>query len=161
VKIIGAVAGHAGTKPNRGASLAFKWKVLVVANRTATSAGLEAALRARLGSGPASFTLVMPLGVTPASEHMAKRVAARLCSAGLDVDGLVGDSDPLTAVLEVWNPAVFDEIIVSTLPASTSRWMQTGLPRRIERQTGALVRHIEAGGTPAFRTGQLLVGTSV
>ncbi len=124
--------------------MAFKSNVLVVANRTAMSIGLEAVLRARVESAPASFTLLVPLGRTPDAEHTARRLASRLCDLGLDVDGRAGDADPLNAVLEVWSPAEFDEIIVSTLPGSTSRWMQTGLPRRIERQTGALVRHVEA-----------------
>jgi hypothetical protein len=71
-------------------------------------------------------------------------VASRLRGLGFEVEGRIGDSEPLSAVLEVWSPTEFDEIIVSTLPAATSRWMQTGLLRRIERQTGALVRHVEA-----------------
>jgi hypothetical protein len=108
------------------------------------SIGLEAVLRARLENGPASFTLLVPLGLTPDARDAAGRMASRLRGVGLDVRGQAGDTDPLNAVLEVWSPASFDEIIVSTLPASTSRWMQTGLPRRIERQTGALVRHVEA-----------------
>ncbi len=124
--------------------MAYKSKVLVVANRTARSIGLEAALRARLESGPVSFTLIVPLGWSPEAMQTARDMASRLQSVGLDVDGQAGDTDPLNAVLEVWSPAEFDEIIVSTLPASTSRWMQTGLPRRIERHTGALVRHVEA-----------------
>ncbi len=124
--------------------MAFKSRILVVANRTAMSIGLEAVLRARLERGPSSFTLLVPLGLSPDAEQAAERMASRLRSVGLDVEGRAGNSDPLSAVLEVWSPAAFDEIIVSTLPASTSRWMQTGLPRCIERQTGALVRHVEA-----------------
>jgi len=141
--------------------LAYKSNVLVVANRTALSIGLEAALRARLETGPAKFTLLVPLGRTADADRTAKRMASRLSSLGLDVDGRVGDSDPLTAVLEVWSPASFDEIIVSTLPASTSRWLQTGLPRRIERQTGAVVRHVEAREGLAARSGQAFAGTVV
>ncbi len=124
--------------------MAFKSNVLVVANRTAMSVGLEAALRARLENGPASFTLLVPLGVSPDAASAAQGMAACLRDAGLEVKGRAGDRDPLNAVLEVWSPAEFDEIIVSTLPASTSRWMRTGLPRRIEHHTGALVRHVEA-----------------
>jgi hypothetical protein len=124
--------------------LAFKSNVLVLANRTAMSIGLEAVLRARVENGPASFTLLVPLGLTPDAEQTARRMASHLRDVGLDVEGRAGASDPLTAVLEVWSPATFDEIIVSTLPASTSRWMQSGLPRRVERHTGALVRHVEA-----------------
>jgi len=133
--------------------VAFKSNVLVLANRTAMSIGLEAVLRARVENGPASFTLLVPLGLTPDAEHTARRMAAHLRDAGLDVEGQAGAGDPLTAVLEVWSPATYDEIIVSTLPASTSRWMQSGLPRRVERQTGALVRHVEAREAPARRQG--------
>jgi hypothetical protein len=139
--------------------LAFTSNVLVVANRTAMSIGLEAVLRARLERGPARFTLVVPLGLTPGAQDTARRMASHLRSVGLDVDGRVGDSDPLNAVLEVWSPAEFDEIIVSTLPESTSRWMQTGLPRRIERITGALVRHVEAQEALSVRPSRPLAGT--
>ena len=124
--------------------MAFKSSVLVVANQTALSAGLEQALRARVASGPASFTLLVPVGPTPDAPSTARRIASRLRRAGFDIEGRAGNADPLIAVLEVWSPAEYDEIIVSTLPASTSRWIQAGLPRRIERRTGALVRHIEA-----------------
>jgi hypothetical protein len=124
--------------------LQYKSNILVLANRTAMSIGLEAALRARVEAGPSRFTLVVPLGRRPDAERVARGLAARLREAGLDVRARAADDDPMRAVLDVWDPAEFDEIIVSTLPASTSRWMQTGLPRRIERQTGALVRHVEA-----------------
>jgi len=140
--------------------MAFKSNVLVVANRTAISIGLEAVLRARVESAPASFTLLVPLGQTADAEQTARRLASRLRDAGLDVYGRAGDADPLTAVLEVWSPAEYDEIIVSTLPASTSRWMQTGLPRRIERQTGALVRHVEAREELGPRPARSLAGTT-
>jgi hypothetical protein len=141
--------------------LAFKSNVLVVANRTALSIGLEGVLRARAESGPARFTLVVPLGLTPDARDKARRMSSRLRDVGLEVDGLAGDTDPLTAVLEVWSPAEFDEIIVSTLPASTSRWMQTGLPRRIERQTGALVRHVEVREVHTAPPGRPFAGAQV
>jgi len=139
--------------------LSYKSSVLVVANRTATSIGLEAALRARIESGPARFTLLVPLGSSPDARRLANHMASHLRDVGFEVDGLLGDSEPLTAVLEVWSPAEFDEIIVSTLPASTSRWMQTGLPRRIERHTGALVRHVEAREALTSAPGRPLAGT--
>jgi hypothetical protein len=62
--------------------MVYKSNVLVVANRTALSIGLEAALRARVESGPASFTLLVPLGRTRDSEQIARNMAARLCEAG-------------------------------------------------------------------------------
>jgi hypothetical protein len=127
-----------------------KANILVLANKPALSAGLQAALRTRLESGPARFTLLVPLGRSPDAERTAQHIASSLCEAGLEVSGQAADIDPLHAVLDVWNPAQFDEIIVSTLPASTSRWMRSGLPRRVEQRTGALVRHVEAREVPTF-----------
>jgi hypothetical protein len=124
-------------------------KILVVANRTALSAGLEEAMRSRLQDGPATFTLVVPLGRGAEARSQAQELGARLREVGLDVKSTAGDADPLRAVLEVYSPAEFDEIIVSTLPAWGSRWMKSGLPQRIERHTGALVRHVEAREMPA------------
>jgi hypothetical protein len=118
--------------------------ILVVAHRTAQSAGLEAALRTGAEQGPTQYTLVVPLGRVPDARQIAADLAAELRAAGLDVTGHAGNADPLVAVIELWNPAHYDEIIVSTLPAWKSRWMKSALPQRIERQTGALVRHIEA-----------------
>jgi hypothetical protein len=135
--------------------------ILVVANQTALSAGLEEALRARLEEGPATFTLVVPLGHIADAQGKAERLAAGLREAGLSVRAIAGDLDPLCAVVDVYSPAHFDEIIVSTLPAWRSRWMKSGLPQRIERQTGALVRHVEAGDPHPFHhgPGAALAGT--
>jgi hypothetical protein len=118
--------------------------ILVVANRTALSAGLKDALLARAEQGPARFTLVVPLGRIADAQPTAERLASGLRAAGLSVRAMAGDTDPLRAVVEIYSPADFDEIIVSTLPAWKSRWIKSGLPQRIERHTGALVRHVEA-----------------
>jgi hypothetical protein len=133
--------------------------ILVVANQTALSAGLSEALRARLEEGPATFTLVVPLGHVADAQAEAERLAGGLREAGLTVRGLAGDGDPLCAVVDVYAPAEYDEIIVSTLPAEHSRWMKTGLPQRIARQTGALVRHVEAGSPHPFHPRQRAAGS--
>ena len=57
---------------------------------------------------------------------------------------MLGDVDPACAVIEVWDPRRWDEILVSTLPNSTSRWLQIDLPHRIQRAIDAPVSHIEA-----------------
>ncbi len=154
-------SGLTGLRTRNAVQMSFTSNVLVVANRTAGSAGLEAALHARRERGPAIFTLVVPLGYRTDADLTAREMAARLRDVGLDVCGRAGDGDPLNAVLEVWSPAVFDEIIVSTLPASTSRWMQAGLLRRIERHTGALVHHVEVRDVPAFPAVPALLRTAV
>ena len=125
------------------------WKtcVLVVANQTADSEGLLGALSARTERGPTQFTLLLPAlpGVSPAqSDQRLAEALEGLRGAGLEVDGEVGDSNPLTAVKETWDPAKFDEIVVSTLPTGTSKWLQIDLPHRVERITGMQVEHVVA-----------------
>ena len=125
--------------------------ILVVANRTAMSDTLEETMRARVGERPARFTLVIPAGRGLEGRRAVEQMNAHMRESGLEVHSVAGDPDPLRAVLEVYSPAEFDEIIVSTLPSWGSRWMRSGLPQRIERHTGALVRHVEAREMPRGR----------
>jgi hypothetical protein len=120
-------------------------EILVVANRTALSSDLERAMRARRARGPARFTLLVPAGEGAGSDWIASHMAASLREEGLDIEAVVGDRDPLRAVLDVWRAGRFDEIIVSTLPAGASRWMVADLPREIGLRTGVPVSHVEAG----------------
>jgi hypothetical protein len=60
------------------------------------------------------------------------------------VSGCLGDADPFYAIHEIWNPARYDEILISTLPSGSSRWLRSDLPRRVERLTGALLSHVNA-----------------
>jgi predicted TIM-barrel fold metal-dependent hydrolase len=101
---------------------------------------LTAELRHRAETHGARFTLLVPAGSGPAAEAEASRVTEQLRAAGLPVRGAVGCTDPVAAVHEAWNPRVYDEILISS--AAHGRWLHTGLPRRIERLTGALVRHV-------------------
>jgi len=48
------------------------------------------------------------------------------------------------AVSEAWDPARYDEIIVSTLPTGVSRWLQIDLPRQVAKLTDAPVAHVVA-----------------
>ena len=67
-----------------------------------------------------------------------------LREAGVPVEGVVGDADPMVAVQDAWDPRRFDEVIVATLPTGVSRWMAADLPHRVERLTGARVTHVVA-----------------
>ncbi len=135
------------------------WKrhVLVVANVTATSPELIETLVSRARTEPCRITLLVPAtafggGRQAAPEQLADAIG-RLQEAGLDAEGLVGDSDPCVAVTEVWDPKRHDEIMVSTLPMRLSKWLHAGLPERIERLTGAPVSHlVSAPPKPAVRT---------
>src|ERR687896_1330869 len=127
--------------------MAWTFRVLVVANVTATSDELLAALRARAARDRCAFTLVVPApGVGPAGHQAAEAALAtaldRMRAESLHVDGAVGAHDPLAAIDEVWDPTRFDEVVISTLPTGVSKWLQIDLPHRVERMTGVDVRHV-------------------
>ena len=69
---------------------------------------------------------------------------ARWREAGLKAEGMIGDSDPVQAVDEICSPGRFDEVIVSTLPGQTSRWLRSDVPYRIGAMTDLPVTHVVA-----------------
>jgi hypothetical protein len=122
--------------------VAWEFSVLVVANVTASSDELLAALRERAEAGACRFTLVMPGTGADRNEGLAAALE-RMRDAGLEnVTGSVGDPDPVVAVMDVWDPMKFDDIVVSTLPTGSSRWMGLDLPHRLEKLTSVPVRHV-------------------
>lgn len=123
-----------------------KKKILVVADKTADSPDLIAALRRRAGHAPAAFTLLVPAvphGLAWATDMKAgwsdavaraDRAAGRIREAGLELEEtIVGDPDPFAAVGDVVHSRSFDEVIVSVLPRGISRWLALDLPRRLRR----------------------------
>jgi hypothetical protein len=132
--------------------MSWTTKVLVIANRTVDSDEVREAIVRRAAAGPLQVTLVAPAsgGASSVRERRAvteqrlERAVRRLREAGVAVEGIVGDADPMVAVQEAWDPRRFDEIIVATLPTGASRWMAADLPRRVERFSGARVAHVVA-----------------
>ena len=124
--------------------MAWKSSVLVVANQTADSPELAEALRERTEQGDAEFTLLLPrlAGVDTDARERLGEIVSGWREAGLEAKGEVGDSDPVVAVKEVWDPGRFDEVVISTLPTGASKWLQIDLPHRVERITGVSVRHV-------------------
>jgi hypothetical protein len=136
--------------------MAWRFNVLVVANVTADSPELLQALRERAARESCRFTLLVPAPVAGAvgREAAAARMdgaLARIRDAGLEAEGLVGDHDVMMAVHDVWDPRRYDDIVVSTLPTGSSKWLQVDLPHRIGKLTDAMVRHVVAQPPPAPR----------
>jgi len=121
--------------------MAWEFSLLVVANVTAGSDELLDALRERADNATCAFTVVMPATGAEARGRLDEALT-RMREAGLDVEGKVGDPDPVVAVMDVWDPMKFDEIIVSTLPTGSSRWLGLDLPRRLQKLTSVPVRHV-------------------
>ena len=128
----------------------YQARVLVIANQTADSAELVAALQRRLEQGPMAPTLLMPaerngFAGKEAAQERLDAVLDRWREAGLSPSGIVGDPDPAVAVHETWDPRSYDEVVVSTLSGQTSKWLQADLPHRVQQITGCDVVHVEAG----------------
>jgi hypothetical protein len=136
--------------------MADKAKVLVVANRTAESPELLAALHSRAVHGPCEFTLLVPstphglawaantqdAGTEEAERHR-KAFLEELRREGLNVaSAKVGDPDPLAAISDECNFSEYDELIVSTLPLRISKWLHVDLPRKAKAATGLPVTHV-------------------
>lgn len=121
----------------------YRSKLLVVANQTVDSDELYDALRERAERGPLTVTLLVPQDQQAGLAQRVNAALERLHAAGVDAEAMLGDVDPACAVIEVWDPRRWDEVLVSTLPSSTSRWLQIDLPHRIQRAVDAPVTHVE------------------
>jgi hypothetical protein len=138
-------------------------QILVVANQTLGGERLKEVVRERIDEGPCTFTLVVPVvpdasDVTanfgaagsavrhdwgPSTSYESARIqAVRRLAAGIQalsvlgasVDGDIGAQDPVEAVGHCLAARTYDEIIVSTLPTTVSRWLLQDVPHRIQRK---------------------------
>ena len=143
-------------------------RYLVVANQTLGADELVELIDKRAKSEPSEFFIVVPatpvidfaqmaampvlggLPVVPESPESAQKVAEERLAAALaqlraveaEIEGRVGDPDPVRAVETALKGRQFDEIIVSTLPNRVSRWLRQDLPCRLERKFGLPVTHV-------------------
>jgi hypothetical protein len=92
-------------------------------------------------------TLLVPQDAQGGMAHRVRGALDRLHAQGMEAEAMLGDVDPCCAVIEAWDPRRWDEVIVSTLPTGTSRWLRIDLPRRIQRAIDAPVTHVVARGT--------------
>jgi hypothetical protein len=110
-------------------------RILVVANRTAATPRLLDAIDRRAAAESCRFTLLIPDVTDRKQADWTLESALRLLkrAARSNVEGLVGSSaDPFESVREAVAQHGFDEIIISTLPKRTSKWLRRDLIRRVE-----------------------------
>jgi cell pole-organizing protein PopZ len=120
-------------------------RVLVVAHKTAATRPLLDAVRDRAGRSPSTFTLLVPnpahgldrvvhaedLGAEEGRAVLDDALPKLSEAAGSEVEGIIGDADPVAAVQDAINLRGFDEVIVSTLSPRLSRWLKLDLPSKI------------------------------
>ena len=112
--------------------------ILIVANRTAATPALIAAVRKRASEANCRFTLLVPRTFWDADTEesaITLELAIPLLeeAAGSHVEGVIGDADPFAAVTGALEGGDYDEIIISTLPARVSHWLHLDLPARVQR----------------------------
>jgi hypothetical protein len=113
---------------------ASKKRVLIVANRTAATHRLVDEVARRGKSGLCVFALLIPDVADRKRADWTLDNALPLLgrAAGGPVEGIVGGADPFVSVADAVRDGHFDEIIVSTLPKKTSKWLRRDLVRKIE-----------------------------
>ena len=127
---------------------------LVAANVTATSPELTARLEALAAEGPRRFIAVVPQesvdghAAAEARERLRALVKS-LRGEGIVAAGMIGDPDPYTAIMNAVQFFHISEIVISTLPEASSRWMADKLVDRVQAATNKPVEHIEASRAAA------------
>jgi hypothetical protein len=110
-------------------------RILVVANRTASTPLLLDTVRKRARKERCSFTLLIPHEPRKGGADWTLDTALPLLerAAGAPVEGMVGQADPFEAITAALEEHAFDEVIISTLPRRVSEWLRRDLPHRVER----------------------------
>jgi hypothetical protein len=130
-------------------------RILVVANETVGGPELLAVVRDRIGGRKASVMVVTPALNSPlktwTSDEDAARAAAQgrldaslasMRAAGLDVQGEIGDGDPVQAIEDALRTFQPDELIVSTHPEGRSRWLESRVVERARERFDLPLTHV-------------------
>jgi hypothetical protein len=125
---------------------------LVLANLTAASEELIQHLRSLAEEGSRRFIAVVPLeskrGDAAAEAHQRlDKLIASLRDQGIVAAGMIGDPDPYTAAMNALQFFRISEVVISTLPEDTSKWVADKLVERVASAANVPVEHIESRST--------------
>ena len=131
--------------------------ILIVANETLASPSLASAVAERLSAGRCAFHVVVP--ATPVGTHLLtwdedeaiaaahdrlEAVLDRLRALGAEAEGEIGNRDPVIAVGDAMLGRDVDEIILSTLPESRSRWLRQDVPSKLRSAVSVPIEVVTA-----------------
>jgi ribosomal protein S18 acetylase RimI-like enzyme len=128
-------------------------KILVIANETVDSEALNEVVVAAAYGARARVLVVAPAlnsrlrhwvsdsdSAREAARERLGRCLRRLDRAGVEAEGLIGDSDPLQAAVDALHLFPADEIVIATHPEHRSNWLARNLVERLsERFDGPIV----------------------
>ena len=125
-------------------------QILVVANETVVSPALIELIEQKAKDGAVYVTVLAPVN-QPRQGYVVyydtRRAAARrrlektlelLRSAGIPADGIVVESDPVSALQDAIHQLEPDEIVVSTHPQQKSGWLRRNAVEQMRRVAGDL-----------------------
>jgi hypothetical protein len=117
-------------------------KVLVIANETIEGQVLHDVI---VGWSGAEVIVVAPAAKDRARREAAGRLIATVAAlhgAGVDVDGWVGDGDPMRAIADALVVFPADELLIATHPEHRSNWLAQDLVARACARFSLPVAHI-------------------
>ena len=122
---------------------------LVLANQTAAGGELVKHLEKLAEEGPHRFIVVVPQGsgdgrAASAARERLNRLLESLRADKIVAAGMIGDPDPYTAAMNALQYFHISEVVVSTLPANRSAWVEKGLVGKLQENSGKPVEHVEA-----------------
>jgi hypothetical protein len=131
-------------------------RILVVANQTVGGQALLAEITNRAKGQASEIMVVVPAlpgsrldywasatdeAVDRARERLTQSLAA-IERQGLHARGEVGDADPSIAMEDALREFPADELVISTHPASRSKWLERGVVERAKEEIDLPVTHV-------------------
>jgi GABA permease len=130
-------------------------RILVAANETVGGPELLSEIQERAGDKRARVLVVCPALNSPlrhwandedqaraAAEQRLSRSVDSMRATGLEVQGEVGDGDPLQAIEDAVRTFQPDELIISTHPPGRSHWLERGVVERARERFALPLTHV-------------------
>ena len=141
------------TRPHEGVR-----RILVIANRTCPCPTLADEVARRASDAPTDVLVVAPAlnsrlrhwlsdvdeALTRAHERLEPAITA-LRRRGVVARGEIGDADPLLAIEDALAGFPADEIVIATLPAGRSNWIERRLVEKATTRFGIPIAHLVSG----------------
>lgn len=132
-------------------------RLLVVANETVGGAELLDEIGERCRGHQCEILVITPALAASRADHWASNIDEAIVLArqrmelsvieieqrlDLKARGEIGDSDPNVAIGDALRVFPADEIVISTHPAATSRWLENGVVERAREEIDLPITHV-------------------
>jgi hypothetical protein len=132
-------------------------RLLVVANETVGGSALLEEIGRRCRGHDCEILVITPALAASRANHWASDIDEAIVLArqrmelsvieirqrlGLEAKGEIGDSDPNLAIADALRAFPADEIVISTHPPQTSRWLENGVVDRAREEIDLPISHV-------------------